>query len=52
MQLILDSSGSITTARWTSLIEFLKLQVIDSIFTNKLSKLAIARFGTATEVLQ
>jgi hypothetical protein len=52
MQLILDSSGSITTARWTSLIEFLKLQVIDSIFTNTQSKLAIARFGTATEVLQ
>jgi hypothetical protein len=52
LQLILDSSGSITESGWTSLIEFLKIGFVDSIFGNTNSRLAVAKYGTETKIIQ
>ena len=52
VQLLLDSSGSMGENSWTSLMEIIKIDFIDPIFNNVKSRLAIARYGTKTEVLQ
>ena len=52
LQLLIDSSGSIIRSDWNQFIQFLKTNFIDSIFSNQESRLAIAKYGYDTKVLQ
>ena len=52
LQLILDSSNSIMENMWIDLLDYIKSDFLDSIFTVKDSQLAVTRFGTGIEILQ
>ena len=52
MQLLLDSSGSVGASAWTQMVQMLDSYFVDAIFTNPASRLAVAKFGTETNVLQ
>ena len=52
LQLLIDSSGSVVLSDWNHFIQFLKPNFINSIFSNPESRLAIAKYGLRTTVLQ